>query len=534
MGKYGRLGGGALLVLIGLGMIEMGVTDPEFSVGSMIFMVVCALLFVAVGVLLVYIAIIEFKEDKKSRLASGGGNALDELKGELKDALIPGYSVTEDKTELERKLTSFREHYASFFALPVPMENAPVQLDTTQVYRNILEFRRNRLRKLGLVCEYESARKNYGGYSISKKESFDGKYQITEVSEDIAAKTSYLKDGRKIYSKTDRQIARYVLLNAKATGANKVICPNCGAAASREDLIDGCDSCGTKFIIEDLGLKVSDFAYRADPDVQYEKYKAVRKKLNIWLSVAIGLIIFIWSSYWMIKVAPEVASETNSGPIMSIMVTILGILFVTAGITFVAVFMFDILIFPWIQIFMSSSYMSKLMIRKLEKAARDDSTIQNQVRKTDKLFSVNAFYCGIQNKLSAIHFADTANQINAFTTFDLSDKLNKYKDVVDIDTQFISLRNYHVDGNLQVAEVEAYLILTEYKNGKCKAKKERLMLMLSKSAACKTQTICGPSLMRCKSCGNGLTLLNGRQCPQCGTDIYLEQYDWVIRGYKAT
>ena len=31
------------------------------------------------------------------------------------------------------------------------------------------------------------------------------------------------------------------------------------------------------------------------------------------------------------------------------------------------------------------------MIRKLEKAARDDSTIQNQVRKTDKLFSVNAF-----------------------------------------------------------------------------------------------------------------------------------------------
>ena len=211
MGKYGRLGGGALLVLIGLGMIEMGVTDPEFSVGSMIFMVVCALLFVAVGVLLVYIAIIEFKEDKKSRLASGGGNALDELKGELKDALIPGYSVTEDKTELERKLTSFREHYASFFALPVPMENAPVQSDTTQVYRNILEFRRNRLRKLGLVCEYESARKNYGGYSISKKESFDGKYQITEVSEDIAAKTSYLKDGRKIYSKTDRQIARYVL-----------------------------------------------------------------------------------------------------------------------------------------------------------------------------------------------------------------------------------------------------------------------------------------------------------------------------------
>ena len=114
MGKYGRLGGGALLVLIGLGMIEMGVTDPEFSVGSMIFMVVCALLFVAVGVLLVYIAIIEFKEDKKSRLASGGGNALDELKGELKDALIPGYSVTEDKTELERKLTSFREHYASW------------------------------------------------------------------------------------------------------------------------------------------------------------------------------------------------------------------------------------------------------------------------------------------------------------------------------------------------------------------------------------------------------------------------------------
>ena len=162
------------------------------------------------------------------------------------------------------------------------MQNAPVQMYTTQLYLNILEFRRNRLRRLGLVCNYESARKNYSGSGkgISKKSYFDGKYEITEVSEDIAARTSYLKDGRKIYTRTDKQIAAYNILSAKQGDRGRYVCPNCGVPETRENLLDGCDSCGTKFIIEDLGPKINDFGYRSDYDVQYEKYKEVRTKQN--------------------------------------------------------------------------------------------------------------------------------------------------------------------------------------------------------------------------------------------------------------
>jgi hypothetical protein len=533
MGKYLKILGGAALFLVGLAMIEMAVTEPDFEAGSRIFMECCAAVFLLGGVAVIWMGALDIKAAREARLRESGLSELAQLKGEMKDALIPGYFVAPDKTDLERMITGFREHFAAFFASPVPMENAPVQSDTTQVYRNILELRKNRLRKLGLSCEYKSARKNYGGYSISSTQAFDGKYEITEVSEDIAAKTSYLKDGRNIYSKTDKQIARYVLINAKTQGTDRLICPNCGASETRVSLLDGCDSCGTRFIIEDLGLKVSDFAYRADYNVQYEKYKSVRKRINVWLALIIGLVTLVYCGFWAFKVSGQAASEMGAGPIMTFLATLFAALFPAAAFTFIGVFFFDILIFPWIQIGASATHMTKKMLKKIENAARDDSSMQMQIRQFDPLFSVNAFYCGIQNKLSSIHFADNANQINAFTTFDLSNMLDTYRNVVDIDTQYISLRNHYVNQGLQVAEVETDLVLTEFVNGKCKRRNEKLMLTLTKSAACKTQTVCGPSLMKCRGCGNGLTLLNGRLCPQCGTDIYLEQYDWVIRGYKT-
>ena len=99
-------------------------------------------------------------------------------------------------------------------------------------------------------------------------------------------------------------------------------------------------------------------------------------------------------------------------------------------------------------------------------------------------------------------------------------------------TDYISLKNYYVKNGLQYAEVEANVTLVNFNGNKCKKSSETIKMLLTKSAACKTQVVCGPSIMRCRGCGKPMTLLEGRICRQCGTDIYLERFDWVIREYN--
>ena len=259
--------------------------------------------------------------------------------------------------------------------------------------------------------------------------------------------------------------------------------------------------------------------------------------MTVWVALIIALVCLAFCMFWSIKVAPEVAAEEQTGVFTIITATLFAALFPTAAFTFLGVLAFYFVVFPFVQIGASATHLSKSVLNELKNSHINDENMQKEIRKYDKLFSANAFYSSIQNKLSSIHFSDTQYQINAFTTFDLSYMLDSYKNVVDMDTDYISIKNYYVDpqSQLQIAEVEAYLRLTEYDSAKnkCKTRNEKLMLMLSKSAACKTQAVCAPALLRCRGCGSGITLLNGRVCPQCGTDIFLERYDWVVRGYKA-
>ena len=155
----------------------------------------------------------------------------------------------------------------------------------------------------------------------------------------------------------------------------------------------------------------------------------------------------------------------------------------------------------------------------------------DQVRKTDSLFSLQSFFGGIQNKLSAIHYADFPKEINAFSEKDLSSLIEKYKNVVDVDIQKLKMESYRLEEKLQRAEVSAELRLLELQGRKIKARRETLKLRMIKDASCKTQVVCGASVMRCQGCGASLSLMDGKTCSYCGRNLDLKAYDWVIDSY---
>ena len=103
---------------------------------------------------------------------------------------------------------------------------------------------------------------------------------------------------------------------------------------------------------------------------------------------------------------------------------------------------------------------------------------------------------------------------------------------MDIDCQSMTMESYRADEKLQTATVSADLRLMVLRGSKIKERNEHLKMTMIKDAGCKTQAVCGASVLTCKGCGASLSLMEGKTCIYCGRNLDLKQFDWVIADYK--
>ena len=524
---------GVLLTVVGLIFWIMGATDPDFSTGARIAAFIFGLIFLAVPFVILKIILADMKGNPLQRLKGLFHMAKEETVSQVKEAVLLNQEGIEGGNKTESLLSNFRRDYESFFLPDSPWENAPVQNEAAQVLWNMLMLRKNRLKKLGITMRFHAKRMRYGDASVSCRKYSDGKYEIMDVSEDISAEAEYSRQGRRIFKRTEKEIAHYTLLQSIEKRAGKgEICPDCGAASTRENLLDGCDYCGTVFTVEDLGTKVSDFAMRKDPDIEYAKYKNIRSKMTVWVSLIIGIVVFLWSLYGTIKVAPGVAAENGNNMALIAAVSVLVVIFVTASFDFLLTLLFWTFVFPFVQLIASVGYISRKAYKRMKDAEIMDRAVEKKVRSKDPLFSKAAFYAGLQNKLAAVHFAGTQQQAEAFADCSMKSAVARYQKVVDFDTESLSMKKFRTEKGMNIIDVEARLKLILLDGKKCRTKDEKIMVTMHKSADCKTQAVCGPSVMKCKGCGSSLSLLNGKACSFCGAELKLSDYDWTIRSYQ--
>ncbi len=509
----------------GLLMITMGFTEPDFSIGSRIFSIVCGLLFILASLAFYGINASELKEFREKRKER-------KEKWKNRKNIFENAPKAQSKNDTETKLETFRESLANFFAFRNIKENSQFQNETTQLFWNVMVLKKKRLDKKGINMELVTERKKYENITPVKSISyFDGKYAVSEFDETLAVRESYLKNGITVLTKVARRIGHSVITNAQSVSGQKVICPNCGAHSTKEDLIDGCDYCGTKFKVEDLGKKVSSFRMREDYELRYAEYKIARSHFNtniFWGQFAVYTLIFILvticSKNFMLDSDENILVNLFALPLAA---ALMGGMF-----AFLGLFIFWPVIFPIIQIFYSTSFYSQKKLEGMKKQTKHDLQTQEKIRKYDPLFSINAFYSNIQNKLAAVHFADTPAGINAFFISDSNDLNGVYSNVINMDLIKSKITDYKVNDEIQQITVEADVLLDEENNGYARSRKESIQLQLEKDAKCKTQEICGPSVFTCKGCGASLALEDGKTCPQCSKVMNLREVDWVIRKYK--
>lgn len=219
--------------------------------------------------------------------------------------------------------------------------------------------------------------------------------------------------------------------------------------------------------------------------------------------------------------------------IMGFFLGIFGALFMAIG-GFVVVTFAMLIILPTILIFNKfRDFLDDKLIYRPPVELEKEIEMAEKVRSADSLFSLQSFFGNVQNKLYAIHFADSKKRINAFSDCDLSKYLENYQEVVDIDTLSLSMLSYENKEGIQIATVSAYLLLREFKGRKIKNRKERLFLRLEKNEDCKTQAICAPAILSCEGCGGSLSFMEGKTCKFCGRERNMKEHDWVITEYSG-
>ena len=286
--------------------------------------------------------------------------------------------------------------------------------------------------------------------------------------------------------------------------------------------------------MEDLGQKVSSFSFRDRFEIAYAKFKSLRGEyaLNAILGGFVVIYFLIFFAVLLI-----LTDEAGNGYVLNPFFATFSML--ACGGTFAALFdviwtaFYVAVIMPLLNIGASFKYNSKRKLQALHDAEEADKAFAERVRKTDPLFSAVDFVSNVQNKLACVIFADTPAQANTFSDFNLSSKLPDFENVFDFDIDRIEFKDFRVADGLQQMCLDAHVQLFSYDGKKVRNRKVRISMNLVKSANCKTQAVCAPSIMKCKGCGHSLSFANGLACSYCGSRVDLKEYDWVISSFKV-
>lgn len=506
-------------LMIGLGLLSTGLSGFGEAPANSVAVILLGLLMLTAAVVFFALLVLPAWRDG-SRTA----------REDFADIVKADQTGNEDSDAADELLTSFREAMRDYFSADGLPENSPVQSVATQLYWHILYLQKRRMEQKSITLEFSAQRKRYGGVSVTKRQYFDGKYNMIDARERISATRIYSRNGKRLLRKTDEELAHYGILNAKpVSGGSAIICPSCGSETTRENLLDGCDYCGTRFAVEDLGARISSFALRQDYQISYDKYRDERKYYGNRAFLAGAIPTALISVIGFLSVMDEL----DAGPVMGLVALFFGTVFLASSAGLFAMYVFWVTLFPVIQARKTVAYYTKKRLAERKTAESWTDRVVELVHGFDPLFSLEGFLSSVQNKLAAIHYAESADEVKAFAEAPLKPYLEGYQDVVDMDVTEISLLNYRADDRMQFLELRAILELTVAADSEVSRRAETLLLSLEKSSACKTEAVCGPSVLRCRSCGASLSLLDGGKCAYCGRELNLREYDWVITAYRV-
>lgn len=368
-------------------------------------------------------------------------------------------------------------------------------LTVTQNLRHSTYLETQRLKRLGIEVEYKELQQIRHHKNDQQVYSYfdykhDGKNLLCRVKQKLHMKKYYVKAGKKLRKDIKDMNASFYILWAR-TPEGMYICPNCGNESVLETFLDGCDYCGSKFHIDAFDKKVDSF-YLPQDEMEDSREVNDAKKLMKYFS--------------------------------------------TAGISFVLTITVPIFFFITIPVCIVSGIKCVICgINNDKKGAGTNTMTKLDLWENIPDFSVESFVSSVDNKVRALHFAETENEVKAICQCSLQGILDKYENIVVCDNGRYLLKGFQKDeeNGFYYIVVEMELQLMELEKNKLKPKKEYIKMVLSKKMVPSHGVKNDAQMFLCRNCGATVSLVEGGICKYCNTPIEMIKHDWVIIRYET-
>lgn len=352
---------------------------------------------------------------------------------------------------------------------------------------------------------YGQAKKDIEG--IAWKLDSDTCYVTRIPFKRLQARAEYISDrAKKIVNKTKTMYGYTVWLKGQKNPQKAYTCPNCGAVSTIRQLNEGCQFCGTRFLMHDLYPKITGYYTLETPDRVITPFP-----MMILGAIAAGGISAY--NYMIDSAGKSIVEIIVSVLIAAGMGVIGGILLFTAAILGIAL----------VRVLRNLS--------KLVSYSRTKKNLPSFMRRYEPDFSTDYFIGKLVSLTSTLIYSDKADNLSIYEGETPAASL---PDVVDAEwLGYLALnKSYEQDGLLYL-DMDIHMNCMHFINGKFSSKNHVFNLLLSKRAEAKTDYDFNVQAVNCNSCGASFDALREKHCPNCDTPFRMTDYDWTVKRFVS-
>lgn len=369
-----------------------------------------------------------------------------------------------------------------------------------------MDLQQKRLKANGVTVDYKFKSR---GEWLDNVHSFGGRQDsgnfksVTSDSHFKLTKTFY-KNGRKSQKRKKNSIFYTMittLLNQDADAT--CCCPNCGAISSIKELLGGCPHCKTRFIMNDLYPKVTNFYFVDD---YAENNSSMRNRILPWVLIpaAALAVYFGFVNYESLGIVPY---------IISLIAAAIG-----GAIGGYMLWAFLFLAKLIVKSFASIPSMGKVIAVK--------RNLPKYMKQIDSNFSYEYFIGKVFALVKMMVFSDDYTNLAVYEGKPMQ---NPFKDIVDIEfTGIIRLNSFNINGSYCYVDMNFHTVDFVARNGSVRKKNDVFHIKVCRNI----HTLQNPNFslkrVECKSCGASFDATRERNCPYCSNPYHLGDDDWVV------
>ena len=376
-------------------------------------------------------------------------------------------------------------------------------------------LQRERLRKKDASITYDYSR-NYDRMikGVAWKMDVDTRYVTRIPFHNLIARVGFRVHGKLKKEIRERQTiyAYAIWLKGQQNADANYVCPHCGAPTVVSKLTEGCEFCGTRFLLNELFPKITNF-YTVD------SFSYVRHVLPF--VIAGGLLAPLITFFTNMSMYTQ---AFQGGDVLGIIQCVLS-LAVSAGVGAMG---------GYILLAMAAlGYVIWKALTGLPTMIRYFKVKKNLpvfMRRFEPNFSIDHFIGKLIYLTNMMVYSENYDDL---AMYDGKPMQNTFDDIIDMRWRgLFDVKNYYVDNGLVYLDVVVYMDDIHCRKNRVFRKKDKFHLLLCKSVNAENDYGFTIHAVSCHGCGASFDASKIKHCPHCSGEYHHYKRDWVVKKFE--